>query len=304
MLSCSYRIMRTYEMPPKPLNSQNYSQIKFSKKKDLFGLDAKYLGTIKLDDSGSTVNCSYQDAMELLRKEAGFIEADIVNIINYKAPDGYSTCFRCIAEFYSSDFDSLDSAVFMQQERIKVTLTEDMDISWSDFYVKLPDTSTTPFYFESTLHLVSGGRTFWNGSFQDFSSEPVLYLDISKIRPDFLKENNIEHLQTLININRLFSKKLYIGISNRTKTTNIAEVQLIVSTYNLEMKMLESDYFEETEYGSNKSKQEEWNVKIDMLLANIENEIRDLNSEYFIPSQKSPFGCFLDCNLQLHFQGQ
>ncbi len=59
-----------------------------------------YVGTIKLSESGLTINCDEDDAVAFLKKEACSANANIVNIIREYSPDNLSSCYRCDAELY------------------------------------------------------------------------------------------------------------------------------------------------------------------------------------------------------------
>ena len=58
------------------------------------------IGEIKLDDNGFSASCSEAHAIEILKKEACAIQADIINIVEEYRADLWSSCYRCKAEFY------------------------------------------------------------------------------------------------------------------------------------------------------------------------------------------------------------
>jgi hypothetical protein len=97
---CSYSVTRTgYEVDsnPKTISDNSVSVIKYAN----LNLQAyEKLGEIKL--SNNPLGCSESDAIELLKKEAGYLGADIVNIIDEKRPDFINSCYRCHAEFYKT----------------------------------------------------------------------------------------------------------------------------------------------------------------------------------------------------------
>ncbi len=73
--------------------------------------DIEILGTIKLGDTGFSTKCEESQAIEILRKEACALNADVVNIIEEKRADIWSTCYRVEAEFYKLKDSSKKSEV-------------------------------------------------------------------------------------------------------------------------------------------------------------------------------------------------
>jgi hypothetical protein len=61
---------------------------------------ATKIGKIKLSDSGFSLHCSEEDAIEILKKEGCALNADFINILKESRPDSISNCYRCSAEFY------------------------------------------------------------------------------------------------------------------------------------------------------------------------------------------------------------
>jgi hypothetical protein len=58
------------------------------------------IGEVKLGDSGFSVACSEEHAINILRGEACAINADLIIITEENRPDLWSSCYRCRAEFY------------------------------------------------------------------------------------------------------------------------------------------------------------------------------------------------------------
>ena len=69
LAGCSYKITRSYELPENKILNQNcIPKIVFLK--NVYGLDCKYKGSIKIDDGGLAINCSKEKVLEQLKKEA------------------------------------------------------------------------------------------------------------------------------------------------------------------------------------------------------------------------------------------
>jgi len=95
--SCSQRIVRSGYSK---VNSE-YSDCDVIIKKQMdIPASLKKVGEIKLGDSGFSTNCSEEQALGLLRKEACSLKANIINIVEESRPDLLSSCYRCRAEFY------------------------------------------------------------------------------------------------------------------------------------------------------------------------------------------------------------
>jgi hypothetical protein len=79
----------------------------FIKKQMPIPASLKKVGEIKLGESGFSITCSEEHALELLRKEACSVNATIINIVEESRPDLLSSCYRCRAEFYINTDDNI-----------------------------------------------------------------------------------------------------------------------------------------------------------------------------------------------------
>ena len=61
---------------------------------------ATKIGSIRLGETGFSVNCSETDAIEILKREGCTLGADIVNVKEESRADLWSSCYRCRADFY------------------------------------------------------------------------------------------------------------------------------------------------------------------------------------------------------------
>lgn len=94
--SCSHKVVRTgYQ---KQMVESEDCQVLITK--DAAILDrATKVGNIRLGESGFSVTCSEEKALEILKREACSIGAEAVLITSEKRPDFISTCYRCEATF-------------------------------------------------------------------------------------------------------------------------------------------------------------------------------------------------------------
>jgi len=58
------------------------------------------VGEINIGESSFSVSCSEEKAIEILKKEACSLQADIIVIKHENKPDLWSKCYRCQADFY------------------------------------------------------------------------------------------------------------------------------------------------------------------------------------------------------------
>jgi hypothetical protein len=65
------------------------------------------VGSVELKDNGLTSNCHEDDALAQLKIEAFYAEGQVVNIIEENRSSVESSCYRCKAEIYRIENDSL-----------------------------------------------------------------------------------------------------------------------------------------------------------------------------------------------------
>lgn len=97
--SCSHRIVRKGYARSTASNGN----CEVSIKKD-FEVTENFtkLGDIKLGESGFSARCTEEHAMEILKREACALDADLVNITREVRADIMSSCYRCSATFYKA----------------------------------------------------------------------------------------------------------------------------------------------------------------------------------------------------------
>lgn len=102
LTSCtSYTVKRSgYEKNNQQVVKKSVSEISVVKFSSFNSDSYDKLGEIQLKDDAFTAGCSESDAIRMLREEASYIGADIINIIDEKRPDMINSCYSCHAEFY------------------------------------------------------------------------------------------------------------------------------------------------------------------------------------------------------------
>lgn len=95
--SCSHSIHRSYDkLPP----ADNQTEITILRYVDIPNEIATEIASVKLNDSGFSTSCNELDAIKILLSEAESLGADFIVISEEIRPDGWSSCYRCTAEFY------------------------------------------------------------------------------------------------------------------------------------------------------------------------------------------------------------
>ena len=254
--NCAYKISRHYFVPKNTTYIETCNPL-VVKKKNLSGIEGNFLGSISLDDSGVTLNCSEEKAIKLLKIEACEIGASLINITDEVHPNLFSTCYRCTADFhYVDNIDEYSKILLTNKPRDIMRYDYENKIKWSDFQLKLDELSIVPYEFFSNIELNSDNRSFWTGAFKGFSAQGVFYRDISKLNPSFSESVDIEHIQLLFDLTQIYAKRLedYI-MSNNIRTGNFLEIQALLNKYVKDLYSVQASYIKETNYGYNQIRQ-------------------------------------------------
>jgi len=65
--------------------------------------NAEKLGTIKVGDSGFSVNCNYANVLDKAKTESRKVGGNVLIITRHKRPDLWSSCHRITADVYKVD---------------------------------------------------------------------------------------------------------------------------------------------------------------------------------------------------------
>lgn len=97
--NCAHRVVRRgYQVQPSENTSCNVTIKKNFSVPDTL---ATKIGELQLKDSGFSIACSEEDAIQILIKEACTMNANLIVITKEKRPNFTSSCYRCDAEFYT-----------------------------------------------------------------------------------------------------------------------------------------------------------------------------------------------------------
>lgn len=62
--------------------------------------NAVLLGSVRIGDTGFSIDCGENKVISMLKVEACLLGADIINLYDIKTPDILSSCYRVKADFY------------------------------------------------------------------------------------------------------------------------------------------------------------------------------------------------------------
>lgn len=112
---CSHSIKRFGYNKGESLMPEDTCQISFFKFMPTDTSVFRQIGRIKLGDTGFSLLCNENDAIQILKREACLIGADAVNIVYETRSDFWSTCYRAEAEFLktSSELERQENEVII-----------------------------------------------------------------------------------------------------------------------------------------------------------------------------------------------
>jgi hypothetical protein len=269
--------MTNYEKPKEKISSDSCNP-KIVLQRDLFGLKADYLGSIKIDEPiayWTKASCSKEKMYKKLLADACALKANLIQIKSEINPGEVippyhrSPCYRCIADYYSFEFDSLSSEILNQENREKVYYKEDVKLKWSDFKVRLPESNEKPYEFISNIQLRSGSISVWTGAYKDFQAIGVFYSDVSKVKSSFANINNEKITGLLFNLTQVYANRLTDFLnSTRPGIADRNKLQKIIDEYTDELNLEIENFNKDTGFGSNQINLQKWENKINSELFN------------------------------------
>ena len=270
MTGCINRIATTYQKTDSVIVSDN-SNLMIVTEQDLFGLKVNYLGSIMIDEPHlymTRSSCSKEVAHTRLRSDASNLRANLINItleINPgedKPPYQRSACYRCEADFYSIEHDTLSQKILAQKNRDIINYSSKSELKWQDFKVELPESHKVPYEFIASFQLKIG-KVNWNGAYKDFEAFAAFYSDVSKVKRSYANEANEKVMELLFDLTQINAHILqqnlnstWPGIGDRKKIDRIVGEHL---------QKLYSDidsFNRETDFGNNVVALEDWEKRI------------------------------------------
>jgi hypothetical protein len=253
LTGCSYKVTRYYNVPENKTNKLD-CECKIVLKKDMYGINCKYKGRIKLDDSGVSINCTQKEAFEILKNEACILDANLINIVDFIEP-GESSCYRCIADFYSIQYNELSNNILEKNNRDTLKYLTRSKLKWEDLKIIIPEDSLIPYKIYKNFEMYSD-MDAWVGTYKNFRVKGVLYLDVSGVKRSFINDSNLNHIQLIFDLTQIYSRKLE-QYGKRQK------IQEIVNEFLNKLEQEAEKYSQETEYGKNIEEQNRWIKKVE-----------------------------------------
>ena len=101
LTSCSAKLTSSMQ--------KTYAPLDYKEEVRVFGVgeeipsNAEKLGTIKVGDSGFSVNCNYATVLDKAKTESRKVGGNALKITKHKKPDLWSSCHRITADVYKID---------------------------------------------------------------------------------------------------------------------------------------------------------------------------------------------------------
>ena len=271
MSGCINRIATTYQKPDSIIVSNN-SNLIIVTEKDLFGLNIIHLGSIMIDEPYTYLtrsSCSKEVAHDRLRSDARSLNANLINITTEinpgeeKPPYRRSACYRCEADYYSIEFDTLSQKILARKSREIINYSLDKKLKWDDFKVELPESSEAPYEFVSTIQLISGKMSPWTGAYKDFEAYGAFYSDVSKVKRSYANEEKEKIMGLLFDLTQINAHILqqYLN-STKPRIADRKKIQKIVDNHLEKLKSEIDNFNSETDFGNNVVALEDWENRI------------------------------------------
>ncbi len=125
--NCTHKIVRSgYEIKKSDYKDCEVVIKKFTPIPDTL---AHKIGEIRLGETGFSTACSEAHAIDIIKKEACAIGADLILITEENRPDFWSSCYRCKAEFYllksSNRIEVVSSDSSYESDQLKQRVSKD-----------------------------------------------------------------------------------------------------------------------------------------------------------------------------------
>ncbi len=262
-ISCAPKIKTTIISKENSLAESDYVLV--IEESDVFMNDGIKIGTIKSSDKGLSTNCNYDEIIEQFKSICRQNGANILNIIEHKLPDQWSSCDRVEAILYKvPDYK-------VHEKEIK--WSKDRKLTWNDFKGK-SSSDANSFGAESNC-----GFGFKTNTVRIFDKIKVKIVNTFDCKSSWVLPNNknsaelLEHEQLHFDLSQIYTRQL------RKK---LAETKMNIFNFSKESKKTfneifflyterQSQYDKETNHGNSTIEQEKWKKNIEKELNDLEN---------------------------------
>jgi hypothetical protein len=101
LTSCSARLTSSLQKTYAPLDYRE--EVRVFEIGEEIPPNAEKLGTIKVGDSGFSVNCNYATVLDKAKTESRKVGGNVLKITKHKRPDVWSSCHRITADVFKVD---------------------------------------------------------------------------------------------------------------------------------------------------------------------------------------------------------
>jgi hypothetical protein len=235
------------------------STVTVFEKKDFLPPKSQLIGIVDVMENGLSINCGYEEALELTKKEAQKNGGNAIQIIKHFFPDPTSTCHRLESKVYFIDNIANYEPRFSWSEKRK--------LNWNDFKSKYkPDFSED---YSAAIHTTIRYNINVVNSFGKLEIKVYNTFECNKSWVDSLKKDSIllKHEQTHFDICELYTRRFKQEIANYTfnylptpyfNFNNLKELEKINKKIIKEYNEVEASYDEETEHGTKIEIQKKW----------------------------------------------
>ncbi|MFB6341026.1 hypothetical protein ACE1ET_04870 [Saccharicrinis sp. FJH62] len=260
--SCGfYNVTRTYDLPQNSV--EDASEPKIVHNKNLFGLDAKYLGSLKLEYNGAPGNITKDNVFIKLKSEAKHIHGDLINIVYYEKMIDSDICYRCIADIYKLHENQYSDVVLSSDSRDILSYENRPLLNWNDFKIFLPEDSSIPYKISVNIFMNSEVNA-WLGTLKNFRTNATIFFDASSVKSSYMSDYNLKHIQLIFDLAQVYAQRLESYVNNEIKrTSSRSKIQKILDEYYDKLKEEINTYSTETDYGQNIEIQQSWCKKIE-----------------------------------------
>lgn len=222
-------------------------------------IENESFGELKAVDNGLSVNCTYYENVQNLKKIAREMGANLIRITQQKNPDKWSTCHRLWAQAYKVKDPSLYET--------QIEWAADRKLTWNDFkgeqdlveFPKALAVTNSGFGYESGISMFKAGKVF---------VQSVFNTQKSWVLPHGKTEYVLRHEQIHFDITEIYSRKLRKELADAKVTSNDSEraKSIFEKVFN-ELEGRQERYDSETAQGSEKETQEHWEAVVELELA-------------------------------------
>jgi len=231
-------------------------------------IDEEFIGDMYLDNSGIVNNCSYDEVMGNMLKEAKNNGANLIKINSQEPPSFFSSCHKINASFYYSDNP--------KKYEDEIIWLFDRKLEFDDFKAEVPNDKT---------HIgakASFGLFYEISQSSLFASTKIkvkakFYCDKSWIKASSKNDNSLMRLQQLhFDIAELHARILRKKLKDKDlKFTNMEKAKVVFAEVMSKYNEMQERCDSETEWGMNEKKLSSWesNIKDELYML---DEYKDL----------------------------